>query len=144
MITKEYIFSGIVQGMGFRPTALRLATELGITGTVCNTGGRVTLTATGEGAALTAFAKRLCRAFSIYQYEVNELPFQPFQGFTITHSHRARGLPFLPRTWPPVRTAGGSCWIRRTGAIGTHSSPVFTAGRGTRLWRPCLMTGNAR
>ena len=38
MITKEYIFSGIVQGMGFRPTALRLATELGITGTVCNTG----------------------------------------------------------------------------------------------------------
>lgn len=42
MITKEYIFSGIVQGMGFRPTALRLATELGITGTVCNTGGRVT------------------------------------------------------------------------------------------------------
>ena len=62
MITKEYIFSGIVQGMGFRPTALRLATELGITGTVCNTGGRVTLTATGEGAALTAFAKRLCRA----------------------------------------------------------------------------------
>ena len=96
MITKEYIFSGIVQGMGFRPTALRLATELGITGTVCNTGGRVTLTATGEGAALTAFAKRLCRAFSIYQYEVNELPFQPFQGFTITHSRGARGLPFLP------------------------------------------------
>ena len=86
MITKEYIFSGIVQGMGFRPTALRLATELGITGTVCNTGGRVTLTATGEDPALTAFAKRLCRAFSIYQYEVKELPFQPFQGFTITHS----------------------------------------------------------
>lgn len=96
MITKEYIFSGIVQGMGFRPTALRLATELGITGTVCNTGGRVTLTATGEDAALTAFAKRLCRAFSIYQYEVKELPFQPFQGFTITHSRGARGLPFLP------------------------------------------------
>lgn len=96
MITKEYIFGGIVQGMGFRPTALRLATELGITGTVCNTGGRVTLTATGEGAALTAFAKRLCRAFSIYQYEVNELPFQPFPGFTITHSRGARGLPFLP------------------------------------------------
>ena len=96
MITKEYIFSGIVQGMGFRPTALRLATELGITGTVCNTGGRVTLTATGEGAALTAFAKRLCRAFSIYRYEVNELPFQPFQGFAISHSRGARGLPFLP------------------------------------------------
>ena len=96
MITKEYIFSGIVQGMGFRPTALRLATELGITGTVCNTGGRVTLTATGEGAALTAFAKRLCRAFSIYQYEVNELPFRPFPGFTITHSRGTRGLPFLP------------------------------------------------
>lgn len=107
MITKEYIFSGIVQGMGFRPTALRLATELGITGTVCNTGGRVTLTATGEGAALTAFAKRLCRAFSIYQYEVNELPFQPFPGFTITHSRGARGLPFLPRTWPPVGLRAG-------------------------------------
>ena len=111
MITKEYIFSGIVQGMGFRPTALRLATELGITGTVCNTGGRVTLTATGEGAALTAFAKRLCRAFSIYQYEVNELPFQPFPGFTITHSRGARGLPFLPPgpghlSGLPTRVAG--------------------------------------
>ena len=106
MITKEYIFSGIVQGMGFRPTALRLATELGITGTVCNTGGRVTLTATGEGTALTAFAKRLCRAFSIYQYEVNELPFQPFQGFTITHSRGARGLPFLPGGHKPRRRAG--------------------------------------
>ena len=104
MITKEYIFSGIVQGMGFRPTALRLATELGITGTVCNTGGRVTLTATGEGAALTAFAKRLCRAFSIYQYEVNELPFQPFQGFTITHSRGAPGHGHLSGL--PTRVAG--------------------------------------
>ena len=88
MITKEYIFSGIVQGMGFRPTALRLATELGITGTVCNTGGRVTLTATGEGAALTAFAKRLCRAFSIYQYEVNAVP-------------SISGLYYHPQPWCP-------------------------------------------
>ena len=144
MITKEYIFSGIVQGMGFRPTALRLATELGITGTVCNTGGRVTLTATGEGAALTAFAKRLCRAFSIYQYEVNELPFQPFQALPSPTAVVPGVCLFCPRTWPPVRTANESCWIPRTGAIGTHSSPVFTADHGTRLWRPCLMTGNAR
>ena len=132
MITKEYIFSGIVQGMGFRPTALRLATELGITGTVCNTGGRVTLTATGEDPALTAFAKRLCRAFSIYQYEVKELPFQPFQGFTITHSRGAGVCLFCPRTWPPVRTAGGSCWIRRTGAIAPihHLYSLRTAVHG--------------
>ena len=59
MITKEYIFSGIVQGMGFRPTALRLATELGITGTVCNTGGRVTLTAPGAHCLRKAAVPRL-------------------------------------------------------------------------------------
>ena len=93
MITKEYIFSGIVQGMGFRPTALRLATELGITGTVCNTGGRVTLTATGESAALTAFAKRLCRAFSICQYEVNELPWCPGSAFSAPGPGHLSGLP---------------------------------------------------
>ena len=94
MITKEYIFSGIVQGMGFRPTALRLATELGITGTVCNTGGRVTLTATGEGAALTAFAKRLCRAFSIYQYEVNHpQPWCPGSAFSAPGPGHLSGLP---------------------------------------------------
>ena len=94
MITKEYIFSGIVQGMGFRPTALRLATELGITGTVCNTGGRVTLTATGESAALTAFAKRLCRAFpAISGLYHHPQPWCPGSAFSAPGPGHLSGLP---------------------------------------------------
>lgn len=96
MITEEYLFSGIVQGMGFRPTALRLATELGITGTVCNTGGQVTVIATGSRQALSAFIQQLCRTFSVYHYETKRLPLQHHADFSILHSQTAQGLPFLP------------------------------------------------
>ena len=51
--------TGVVQGVGFRPFAWRLATELGLAGRVRNAAGRVEVEALGAPAALDAFARRL-------------------------------------------------------------------------------------
>ena len=47
IITRRIRVYGIVQGVGFRPTASRLARETGITGTVANRGSYVEITAQG-------------------------------------------------------------------------------------------------
>ncbi len=46
---------GIVQGVGYRPFVARLAKELGITGTVRNSGGIVHILAQGDAASLDLF-----------------------------------------------------------------------------------------
>lgn len=51
--------SGIVQGVGFRPFAKRLATDLGLSGTVRNTGGIVLINITGDSKALDEYVRRL-------------------------------------------------------------------------------------
>ena len=58
-MTRSLIVEGVVQGVGFRPFVWRLATELGLSGRVRNAAGRVEIDATGMGAALDAFARRL-------------------------------------------------------------------------------------
>lgn len=56
MITTERIeVHGAVQGVGFRPHVLRLATELGVRGDVRNVGGHVVITACGSPDTLSAF-----------------------------------------------------------------------------------------
>jgi len=50
---------GAVQGVGFRPHVLRLATELGIRGDVRNVGGHVVITACGPPDTLSAFRRAL-------------------------------------------------------------------------------------
>jgi hydrogenase maturation protein HypF len=51
--------SGVVQGVGFRPTVWRLARECGITGQVWNDAGGVTVQAWGSQAALDRFVVRV-------------------------------------------------------------------------------------
>lgn len=50
---------GLVQGIGFRPFVARIAEELGVTGTVCNSGGIVKIIATANKKAMDKFVLRL-------------------------------------------------------------------------------------
>lgn len=57
---KLYIrITGVVQGVGFRPFAKRLALSLGLSGTVRNTGGIVIINITGDNKALDEYVRRL-------------------------------------------------------------------------------------
>lgn len=57
---KLYIrITGVVQGVGFRPFAKRLALSLGLSGTVRNTGGIVIINITGYNKALDEYVRRL-------------------------------------------------------------------------------------
>ncbi len=53
------VVDGVVQGVGFRPFVWRLASELGLTGSVRNTGGGVEIEVAGDAAALRALVARL-------------------------------------------------------------------------------------
>ena len=55
IMTEKYLINGLVQGIGFRPSVKRAAQNLGIKGTVKNTGGDVEILAQGDDAALEKF-----------------------------------------------------------------------------------------
>ena len=50
---------GVVQGVGFRPFVWRLATELGLDGTVINRAGQVDIAVAGSADAVEAFSGRI-------------------------------------------------------------------------------------
>ena len=56
----KYTVKGLVQGIGYRPWVAKLADELNIDGWVRNTGGIVSILASGEENKLTDFKNRLC------------------------------------------------------------------------------------
>ena len=59
------LYSGSVQGVGFRYTARRIAIELGVTGWVKNLGdGRVEVMAEGEEDALKDFLDLVGKSFA--------------------------------------------------------------------------------
>ncbi|MCP3670584.1 MAG: carbamoyltransferase HypF [Gammaproteobacteria bacterium] len=59
MAGEEILVSGVVQGVGFRPTVWRLALECGITGRVWNDAAGVTIQAWGSQVALDEFVARI-------------------------------------------------------------------------------------
>ncbi|MDQ7824099.1 MAG: acylphosphatase [Candidatus Eremiobacteraeota bacterium] len=60
-------FSGLVQGVGFRHTARKLARELGVKGWVMNLpDGRVELVAEADDEVLASFLERLRGFFRAY------------------------------------------------------------------------------
>ena len=74
-ISQEIIFSGRVQGVGFRFTAQRFAVDLGLTGWVQNwPTGDVQLHAEGEPDRIKALVERLKTHFAIYDMKVSEGP----------------------------------------------------------------------
>ena len=59
---RQYILTGRVQGVGFRPFVYNKAVELGLAGSVYNGSGKVFIHAEGPGTALDRFAKELVDA----------------------------------------------------------------------------------
>ena len=94
-MTKALTFSGIVQGIGFRPTALRIANTLGVKGQVKNSGGNVELIITGDNKALDEFVQRLAVLFDIKSYKSKEISDINFIDFKIVHSDFDKNTPFL-------------------------------------------------
>ncbi len=90
---------GIVQGVGFRPFVVKLAFFLGITGTVCNSGGMVDITACGTAAQLDAFLKRMLDEKPanalIVHCETQDIPYIQHEAFTIVPSGEAEGPVFV-------------------------------------------------
>ena len=103
-ITRRYTLTGLVQGVGFRPYAAECAERLGITGTICNRGGAVSLTVTGEEGTLQQLEKQLaaCPGARVDAIGVKELSFTPFSSFTILPSEEE--TPLLPRLTPDLPT----------------------------------------
>lgn len=94
-MTQRLTFNGIVQGIGFRPTAQRIALSLGINGQVKNTGGNVELIISGNKQALDEFVRRLIALFEIKSYICEDVDDIAFDGFNITHSSFDNATPFL-------------------------------------------------
>jgi len=80
-------YSGTVQGVGFRFTAERIATSLGLTGWIANLDdGRVEIVCEGDAADLVEFLEKAKDAFGGYIWQVDvryEKPSGEFQGFNI-------------------------------------------------------------
>ncbi|RWB51105.1 carbamoyltransferase HypF [Mesorhizobium sp.] len=83
--------SGLVQGVGFRPTVWRVATAMGLTGHVRNDAAGVEIALWCSDAELAAFRQRLCdgcpplaRIDAIETTDLEGLP--PADGFTIVAS----------------------------------------------------------
>lgn len=94
-MTEVLTFSGIVQGIGFRPSAQRIALELGIKGQVKNSGGNAELIICGSEQALDEFVRRLIALFDIKTYTRKTVFCRHFNDFKIVHSEKDNSTPFL-------------------------------------------------
>ena len=86
-ITKHYLISGRVQGVGFRAFALRSALELGLRGWVRNLDdGRVEAMAQGSSELLMQFAQCLRQGPPHGQVDsltIEDWPMEFHEGFTM-------------------------------------------------------------
>lgn len=95
-MTYRLNFDGIVQGIGFRPSAQRIARELGLGGYVKNSGGSVEIIAQGDRQALNSFVQRLELLFCIKSYTVEIINHSGALGeFKIIHSSNSGKTPFI-------------------------------------------------
>lgn len=94
-MTKKLTFHGIVQGIGFRPAAQRIAADLNVKGQVKNSGGHVSLIISGKEQALDEFVRRLIAMFEIKKYETETINDLDFTDFKIVHSTNDKQTPFI-------------------------------------------------
>ncbi|SDB49554.1 hydrogenase maturation protein HypF [Pseudobutyrivibrio sp. YE44] len=103
-MTNKYVIKGLVQGIGYRPFVARIAEELKLDGWVRNTGGIVTVMASGSEEALQQFFQVLSNQVPtggfVSAIDVDELssPTEFAPGFYILESDfdEASNLPMLP------------------------------------------------
>ena len=114
---------GRVQGVGFRPFVVRLATGLGLAGWVRNTPDGVVIHLEGPVDRLAAFRERLVReippAAEIHAITVEEEPGESCIGFSIRPSERVDEAP----------EGGGNLQVR-----------VVITPTTERLWRKAART----
>ena len=81
------IFSGDVQGVGFRATALRAADGFEVTGYVRNlAGGRVEVLVEGEAQQIDAFLEAVREHMGMYISDEAKQPTRPLASFTVSTS----------------------------------------------------------
>lgn len=77
-IAKHIIFSGYVQGVGFRFTANSMAKRYELTGFVRNSAdGKVEMLVQGEAADIDDCIEDLQQTFTIRDVQVNQVPVNP-------------------------------------------------------------------
>ena len=100
---------GVVQGVGFRPFAKRLAEELLLDGNVRNADGIVIINITGDKEALDEYVRRLTLnapvSSSIIHMDVKEVnDGETYDGFEIVYSKPEEGDSFIPVISPDIAT----------------------------------------
>ena len=104
MMTRRVRVYGIVQGVGFRPTVDRHATETGVTGTVCNYGPYVEIYVQGEEPAVQRFLHLLehqppkraaILKIDVKPVEPEDDDYRVYDAFTIVESGKTKGEIFV-------------------------------------------------
>lgn len=100
MKTYEFTVSGLVQGIGYRPYIAKMFSEMGICGTVKNSGGIVKIEVTVSEKAVEDIIHRLYVSFPEgarpEKVFAEEKKYREFVGFTITESNDESIVPVLP------------------------------------------------
>ena len=99
---RSVTFSGLVQGVGFRPTVANLANDLGVSGWVRNAGGAAECALAGSGDALNALIGEIQARFAILDMRVSPIPPFSAEGFSIAESGEvgAGALALIPPDAP--------------------------------------------
>ena len=110
-VRKRLLVKGVVQGVGFRPTVYRMATELGIAGWVRNTTGGVEIEIEGDPQTIVAFEHRLQHNppphWAIQSIAIDHLTPNNQHAFFIRESTQAGGC--LRLSIPPDLATCDSC-----------------------------------
>ena len=98
-ITVAITVYGKVQGVGFRPLVCRLAKKNNLTGTVCNAGTHVEITASGLAADIEAFCESLRSAalpVRVEQLSCKKIASQEFASFVSVESAELQEVKCVP------------------------------------------------
>ena len=141
---------GIVQGVGFRPTVSRHATNHGIYGTVCNKGPYVEIYAQGTKEQIEGFLNSLKehppkRAAVLKIKRISpQIQQNSLNILTLSKVKKQKGKSLFPRILQSAMSARQKCLTRKTDGICIRLSTAPAVDQGLRFWMLCRMTGNAQ